>query len=497
MIRRTKGKLTGGRQPECRHYACCLISASNIVLWMMLCCAMEMRASAQDGREWQKTVSGIAWVAYTPPSGNPNQRIEPTQQAIKDDLKILSHAKFTGLVTYGSSGLMGREFPGIAQEVGFKGLILGIWDPSNQQEIAAAVAAAKNPIVLGYCVGNEGLGKRYDIKKLSAAIDDLRKATGKPVTTTEEIDDYGDNELLRIGDWIYPNAHPYFHSRLDPDTAVQWTKAAYQDLTRRSKRFVMFKEVGLPTAGDPEGKLSETMQQKYYEDLAKTGVRFVYFEAFDQPWKTHLPIEPHWGLFTSDRTPKLFAQTLLPVATKFYVYLDIDARDNHFKPTGFMGDTGDIHVDEACESKPHSGQTCIKIAYDAKGKGPSTAPYPGAAKWAGVYWQEPPNNWGTDEVWKGNGFDLSSYSRLVFWVRAEKDCRIEFKVGGINEKYGDSLKYARSKTAKLTSNWKEYEIDLRGADLSHIIGGFCWATNWDTNPGGITFYLDDIRFEKR
>ncbi len=471
------------------------VAPLTLVLTAVMCSIAT--GEKRDSREWQERLTNLRWVAYTPPSGNPNQRIEATPEAIRGDLEILRQAKFTGLVTYGSTGIMGREFPRIAQETGFKGLILGIWDPNNQREMAIAVAAAKNPIVLGYCVGNEGLTKRYSIKELSTAIDGLRKATGKCVTTTEEIDDYADEKLLSIGDWIFPNAHPYFHSRLDPDTAVQWTKAAYQDLTRRSKRFVMFKEVGLPTAGDPKGQLSDTTQQQYYAGLAQTVVRFVYFEAFDQSWKTHLPIEPHWGLFTSNRIPKLFAKGLLPPAREFYVYLDIDARDNHFKPTGFMGDTGDIHVDETCENKPHSGQTCIKVTYDAKGKGPSTAPYPGAAKWAGVYWQEPPNNWGTDEIWKGNGFDLSSYNRLVFWTRAEKDCRIEFKVGGINEKYGDSLKYARSKTAKLTNNWKEYEIDLREADLSHIIGGFCWATNWDTNPDGAIFYLDDIRFEKK
>ena len=465
-----------------------LVFSIGVLSWLNVCPA--------DSSMWEKKVSGIVWVAYAPTSANPSAGVEATSEAIRGDLEILRKAKFTGLVTYSSTGIMGKEFPRIARETGFKGLILGIWNPNNRQEMATAVAAAKNPIVLGYCVGNEGLKKRYDIKELSIAIDGLRKATGKPVTTTEEIDDYGEKELLSIGDWIYPNAHPYFHSQLEPQAAIDWTVGAFKDLIRRSKRFVMFKEVGLPTAGDSKGKLSDTTQQQYYAGLAQTDVRFVYFEAFDQPWKTHLPIEPHWGLFTSNRIPKLFAKGLLTPASKFYVYLDIDSPENHFKPTGYMGDTGDIHINEACESKPHSGQTCIKVTYDAKGKGPSTAPYPGAAKWAGVYWQEPPNNWGTNEVWKGRGFDLSSYSHLVFWARAEKDCRIEFKVGGINEKYGDSLKYARSKTAKLTSGWKKYEIDLRRADLSHIIGGFCWATNWDTNPGGITFYLDDIQFNE-
>jgi hypothetical protein len=59
------------------------------------------------------------------------------------------------------------------------------------------------------------------------------------------------------------------------------------------------------------------------------------------------------------------------------------------------------------------------------------------------------------------------------------------------------LKSARRTVAPLSEQWREFSIDLAGADLRHIIGGFCWATNWDTNLQGATFYLDDIRFEAR
>lgn len=481
------------RQPALVYIFFLLLSAN-----LLVCCYA-------DSEKWEKKISGITWVAYSPPSADPGKGIEAMPKDIREDLALLRKAGFTGLVTYSSLGVLGRELPTIAKMLRFKGLIMGIWDPSDPNEINAAKAAANTPIVLGFCVGNEGLGKRYQLPELAAAIQNLRVATGKLVTTTEEIDDYSDERFLKLGDWILPNAHPYFHNQLDPDAAVQWTKAAYQDLKRRSNRFVLFKEVGLPTAGDPERKMSEDAQERYYLELAKTDVQFVYFEAFDQPWKTHLPIEPHWGIFRSDRTPKLLGKYLLSDKALeetcqkkcFYVYLDADSSKNHFKPTGYMGDCGDIHINEAFENNPHSGETCVRVVYDAKGKGPSECQYAPPCKWAGVYWQEPPNNWGKDAVWKGRGFDLSGYKRLTFWARAEKECRIEFKVGGINEPFGDSLKYPRSKTTKLTTDWRFFEIDLEGADLKHIIGGFCWVTNWDANPEGATFYLDDIRFEPK
>lgn len=457
---------------------------------------------------WEEKVSGIVWVAYSPPSADPNQDIEASAEAIREDLAVLRQAGFTGLVTYGSSGIMGRELPTLAETAGFEGLIMGIWDPFSAEEITAAEVAAELPTVLGFCVGNEGLQKRYEMPELSAVIDNLREVTGKPVTTTEEIDDYTDEELLQFGDWVFPNVHPYFRYLLDPDAAVQWTLAAYDDFVRRTDRFVMFKEVGLPTAGAPGENLSELNQERYYQELANTGVQFAYFEAFDQPWKTNLPIEPHWGIFRSDRTPKLLAVYLMegssetsfstPSAsgeTAFYVYQDADSPDNHYTPSGYMGDTGDILIHEAFEEDPHSGRTCIRVVYDTRGRGPNACPYSPPCKWAGVYWQEPPNNWGTDGIWAGRGFDLSDYSRLIFWARADAPSAVEFKVGGIAETYGDSLVFPRSIIADLTEEWQEFEIDLEEADLTHIIGAFVWATNWDTNPDGVTFYLDDIRFE--
>jgi hypothetical protein len=208
--------------------------------------------------------------------------------------------------------------------------------------------------------------------------------------------------------------------------------------------------------------------------------------------------EPPWASTLQALAPSQPTSGVRPPAgARFSVYEDASSSVNRYKPTGYMGDTGDIRIDEAFEKNPHSGKECIQIVYSAKGRGPNECPYKGPCRWAGVYWQEPPNNWGRTQEWKGRGFDLSGYSRLVFAARADKPARIEFKVGGIDGPYGDSLRYARSKLARLTEQWEEFEIDLTGADLRHIVGGFCWVTNWDTNPQGVTFYLDDIRFERK
>ncbi|MEW6403684.1 MAG: hypothetical protein AB1649_17960, partial [Chloroflexota bacterium] len=257
--------------------------------------------------EWTQAVDQIRWVAYSSPNPNPEGGFyQPTSEVIHQDLLVLKKAGFTGLVTYSSFGVMGNEFITVAESLGFDGIIMGVWDPTNKGELKNAKnAALSSSIVLGYSIGNEGFDTRrdrYTIMELCSAIASLRAATGKPVTTSEEIDDfYRRPELYLVGDWYFPNVHPYWHFTKYPEAAVEWQVEQFERFSRGTDRFVLFKEVGLPTDG--AFGLSETSHDLYYRGLAKTDVRFVYFEAFDQPSKTHASVEPHWGLFRSTRRP--------------------------------------------------------------------------------------------------------------------------------------------------------------------------------------------------
>jgi exo-beta-1,3-glucanase (GH17 family) len=201
-------------------------------------------------------------------------------------------------------------------------MIAGVWDPTSESELQTAETYGQNPIVIGYSVGNEGWDVRYKLENLVTAMDRLRKATGKPVTTTEQISDYYENSpLWEISDWIFPNAHPYFSGYRDPQEAAAWTVKIFKTLDSVSDKPLIFKEVGLPTGGDDN--VSESQQALYYQTLRETMVTFVVFEAFDAPWK-HIGSqnpdgtypwpdpEPHWGIFTFDRTPKEAAKGICP-----------------------------------------------------------------------------------------------------------------------------------------------------------------------------------------
>ncbi|HIE11509.1 MAG TPA: hypothetical protein EYP62_07840 [Kiritimatiellae bacterium] len=156
-----------------------------------------------------------------------------------------------------------------------------------------------------------------------------------------------------------------------------------------------------------------------------------------------------------------------------------DEFDPPYIPSGWMGNYEAIERDECCEDNPHSGKYCIKLTYnDVKG-------------WAGIVWQDPPNDWG-DEF---GGWDISGARRLVFWARGEKgEELVEFKFGilGRNKAYPDSARGSLGRV-KLTKEWKEYSIPVEGKDLRCIKTGFVWVVVGRKKP--ITFYLDDIRWE--
>jgi hypothetical protein len=153
-----------------------------------------------------------------------------------------------------------------------------------------------------------------------------------------------------------------------------------------------------------------------------------------------------------------------------------------FAPSGWMGDVSCIVVDPKCTVMPKTGKFCMKWVYD-NSKG-------GQSGWAGVYWLYPENNWGGKK-----GMDLTGRKRLSFWIRGETGKEVvSIKIGGVKGDFKDSVTKELS-ALKLSSQWKQYSIDLTGRDLSNVAGGFCWTADGKLNPKGCTFYLDEVVYE--
>jgi exo-beta-1,3-glucanase (GH17 family) len=360
--------------------------------------------------------------------------------------------------------------------------------------------------------------------------------------------------ILDEADIVMVHIYPLW-SGLPIDGAANFTIAHYkaiQSLIEREypgqHKRVIIGETGWPSAGDPQAQAVPSLQNQrrylleFFSLAEQQGVEYFYFDGFDELWKIEEPgrIGQNWGYSYSDRSAKhSFYGTLLPseqlsyynvsplslktsdllnqpisaVPTEFIeidssqqhflstppttdiaaqsgetfsVYNEWPEGPGHFVPSGWMGDISSIELFGCDRSNPHSGEMAMRFSFSSTG----------TLGWAGVYWQYPENNWGNIN----GGLDLSWANKLSFWAKGARGGeKVKFLVGGIgtnSDPYPDSLSPAVSTGfIELTGEWQNYTIDLRGKNLTHLIGGFGWVTDKCANPDGATFYVDDIFFE--
>ena len=216
------------------------------------------------------------------------------------------------------------------------------------------------------------------------------------------------------------------------------------------------------------------------------------------------------------------------------VYTDSNAAGNHFFARGRMfgdGLASDVPamVEDWPDNRPADyskptdtgqfldldrapGVDCIQASFH------SDTSVNRLGNWGGWYFingvllpgeTAPSENWG-DCV--NAGENLTGATRITFWARGERGGeRVEFFALGVgrNPNTGlpqhtvgpnfrpDSSRKASTGYVTLTNQWKQYTINLRGRDLSYVLGGFGWVTNARNNGfRDITFYMDYIQYDK-
>ena len=112
--------------------------------------------------------------------------------------------------------------------------------------------------------------------------------------------------------WEYKHIHE----------AIEYTRENYEAVVAfYPDKPIVITEAGWATNSNGRGihpeQVNEENQKMYYEDLMnwaeKNKIMVFFFEAFDESWKgSSDPNEPekHWGLFHTDRTPKMAAEDL-------------------------------------------------------------------------------------------------------------------------------------------------------------------------------------------
>lgn len=483
--------------------------------------ALDRLRAEKIPEDRQGLLSGVCYGPFRD-NEDPDAGIYPDSDAVQRDLNFLSNLAHS-VRTYGATKVLSdigaRCEP--ARLDCYPGAWISTHRANNAKEIENLIAMCAQKRVRAAIVGNEVLLRKDQTEdQMIQYVRMVKKGVKVPVTCAETWKVLLDHRrLVSELDFLLVHIHPYWDGiaiREAPSYVINvWRKLkkAFPD-----KRIVIG-ETGWPSDGTVVGKAvpSAENQGRFLTDFVRlassSGVEYFIFEAFDENWKEKFEgnVGAHWGIYRSDGSIKKQNCTIVPAKDlgghtierprrdvtarnaegTLAIYTDWDAAQNSFFPSGWMGDLKDISLDDACRTAPRAGQTCIRVTYKPSGY----------KRWSGIYWQYPGNNWG-----KFPGYDLtkSSVAKLTFWARGEHGGeKAEFKIGGINRypyrntelPYQDSLGPLTTGVMTLTTEWKQYNILLNRQDLSNLIGGFCWVTNADQNPGGCTIYLDEIRIQ--
>jgi hypothetical protein len=261
-------------------------------------------------------------------------------------------------------------------------------------------------------------------------------------------------------------------------------------------------------------------QEAFSGTITPTATPTATFTPTPTSTATFIPTPTPTATFTPTATP---TATYTPSrigsspgqATSFPIYPEYD-------PSGIMGDVGDVHIQKY--------QEFVRFIYETSGLGPHEWEYKyiggnlnsAPAKFAGVMYLNPKNNWCTD---LRGGYDLRGFRTIKWEARSVSgEVNTEFVFGGVNWRWDDVNKvkqnctYPDSLPSKsmgiklLNATWQEFRYDLTQLsddDLRYVVGGFGWVINWESEgvrfvpekngsdkSKTITIELRNIRYEK-
>lgn len=299
-----------------------MIRLSSLIAVLVLLPGMISPAAASPP-DLGETLKQGRFISYTPRKFTVvSGRTQPvTAQDVLEDLTLLK-PDFDSLITY--SCMNGLEHvPAAAEKLGYRAVIIGIWDPGSDAEVETAIRlAGRYPeLIAAVAIGNEGIyAKRYGTADVEKAFLRIRKALPSlKLTTSEPFFLYLKPEYFDYFnrmDLLLPNIHPVFEKWFRPadaGNAAAFVVNVADRLQSRYARPLIVKETGMPS-GPTSAGFTEAYQSAFWVELLKrlavSETRSVScFEAFDAPWKpaviredfpeSNHETEAFWGFYTA------------------------------------------------------------------------------------------------------------------------------------------------------------------------------------------------------
>ncbi len=192
----------------------------------------------------------------------------------------------------------------------------------NQKEIQRGIELANQypEIVVAVNVGNESLVEwndhKVDVDTIISYSKRVQDAIQQPVTVADNYVWWAEKgkELTKILDFITIHVYPVWEGK-DIDEGLSWSIENIQmvkDSLPDAK--IVVGEAGWPSIASEFGaRASQKKQLQYFDNFMnwtnEMNITTFFFEAFDEDWKGNpdnpMGAEKHWGLYKTDRKPKL------------------------------------------------------------------------------------------------------------------------------------------------------------------------------------------------
>ncbi len=284
-----------------------------------------------EAPEWPTEINGFSYSPFRN-GQNPLKNKFPTVEEIREDLRIISG--FTKHIRiYSVEGTL-RYIPELAGEFGLQ-VTLGIWisrdEDRNEREIALSINLANIiPSIVRVLVGNESLF-RHDISEFQmlSYLRRVRSAVNVPVSTSGQWHIWTDfPELAEYVDFIAAHVLPFWENVPVADAPAFVIDKAHKLRSLFPQKPLLLSEIGWPSEGGSvrQTKSSQADQSAYLRfqvhELNKANFQYFVIEAFDQAWKKDEGSEgPHWGVFNTQRTPKLVFSGAIPEPFRWQTFI--------------------------------------------------------------------------------------------------------------------------------------------------------------------------------
>ncbi|WP_260681653.1 glycosyl hydrolase family 17 protein [Aliiglaciecola sp. M165] len=290
---------------------------------------------------------GIAYGSYRD-GESPGKGSVSSEQDILEDMLILTHngdLSWNLIRMYAADAASEQVLKVIRKHQLPVRVVQGAWLSStqtaeeNEQQISEVIRLANEykDIIVSVNLGNEifvdwSAHKLLpeDVPKYISWVKKVQNATRVPVTLADDYNFWNkpwSQDIAQALDYIVLHAYAMWNSQT-LDNAVAWTEKTFNDIKAlHPNKQIVLGESGwatssISTNGDERliiGEASEKAQKVFFETyrqwLLENKIVSFYFEAFDEKWKggEDKPdgiAEKNWGLFKSDRSPKLAVDSL-------------------------------------------------------------------------------------------------------------------------------------------------------------------------------------------